>query len=44
MEERGTAEQQVPLIANRRAYGLSPGRRWRNFDGFELGLNLLSAA
>jgi phosphonoacetate hydrolase len=37
----GTSEQQVPLIANRPANGLAPGRRWRNFDAFELGLNLL---
>ena len=37
----GTSEQQVPLIANRRAVALPPGRRWRNFDAFDLGLNLL---
>ncbi len=39
----GTSEQQVPLIANRpaRAGALEPGRRWRNFDAFDLGLNLL---
>jgi len=39
----GTSEQQVPLIANRpaRAGALAPGRRWRNFDAFDLGLNLL---
>jgi phosphonoacetate hydrolase len=37
----GISEQQVPLIANRRAE-LPPGhRRWRNFDAFDLGLNLL---
>jgi len=37
----GTSEQQVPLIANRRAGALPAGRRWRNFDAFDLGLNLL---
>jgi phosphonoacetate hydrolase len=39
----GTSEQQVPLIANHpaRAGALEPGRRWRNFDAFDLGLNLL---
>jgi phosphonoacetate hydrolase len=38
----GTSEQQVPLIANRRAGVPLPQRRWRNFDAFELGLNLVS--
>ncbi len=38
----GTSEQQVPLIANRRAVALPPERRWRNFDAFDLGLNLLA--
>jgi phosphonoacetate hydrolase len=35
----GTSEQQVPLLINR---GVRPsaGRRWRNFDAFDLGLNL----
>ena len=37
----GTSEQQVPLIANRPVAGSAPTRRWRNFDAFELGLNLL---
>jgi len=37
----GTSEQQVPLIANRPAAALPAGRRWRNFDAFDLGLNLL---
>jgi phosphonoacetate hydrolase len=37
----GVSEQQVPLIANRAAASLPPGRRWRNFDAFDLGLNLL---
>jgi phosphonoacetate hydrolase len=37
----GTSEQQVPLIANRRPTALPAGRRWRNFDAFDLALNLL---
>ena len=36
----GISEQRVPLIVNRRIDGLDPGRRWRNFDAFELALNL----
>jgi phosphonoacetate hydrolase len=31
----------VPLIANRLANALPPGRRWRNFDAFDLALNHL---
>ncbi len=37
----GVSEQQVPLIANRVAAALPPGRRWRNFDAFDLALNHL---
>jgi phosphonoacetate hydrolase len=37
----GISEQQVPLIANRSVDALPPGRRWRNFDAFDLALNLL---
>ncbi len=37
----GVSEQQVPLIANRSSPSLDAGRRWRNFDAFDLGLNLL---
>jgi phosphonoacetate hydrolase len=37
----GISEQQVPLIANRAAPALPVGRRWRNFDAFDLALNLL---
>ena len=37
----GISEQQVPLIANRVAAALPPGRRWRNFDAFDLALNHL---
>jgi phosphonoacetate hydrolase len=35
----GLWEQRVPLILNRRIEGLDPGRRWRNFDAFDLALN-----
>jgi phosphonoacetate hydrolase len=38
----GISEQQVPLIANRRAHAL-PERRWRNFDAFDLALNRLQS-
>jgi phosphonoacetate hydrolase len=37
----GVSEQRVPLIANRPAASLPPGRRWRNFDAFDLALNYL---
>jgi phosphonoacetate hydrolase len=37
----GVSEQQVPLLANRRAAGLPEQRRWRNFDAFDLALNVL---
>ena len=36
----GVSEQRVPLILNRRTAALDPQRRWRNFDDFELALNL----
>jgi phosphonoacetate hydrolase len=36
----GISEQRVPLVINRRIEGLDPMRRWRNFDAFELALNL----
>jgi phosphonoacetate hydrolase len=35
----GVSEQTVPLIVNRRV-AADAGRRWRNFDAFDLGLNL----
>jgi phosphonoacetate hydrolase len=38
----GLSEQQVPLIANRPARELASGRRWRNFDAFDLALNHLA--
>ena len=37
----GVSEQRVPLIANRAAAALPSGRRWRNFDAFDLALNYL---
>ena len=36
----GVSEQRVPLILNRRTAALDPQRRWRNFDAFDLALNL----
>jgi phosphonoacetate hydrolase len=36
----GTSEQKVPLIVNRLLAEPAGKRRWRNFDAFELGLNL----
>jgi phosphonoacetate hydrolase len=39
----GTSEQKVPLIVNHRV-GAQPARRWRNFDAFDLGLNLIDRA
>jgi phosphonoacetate hydrolase len=35
----GLAEQQVPLVMNRRIPGLEVNRRWRNFDAFDWVLN-----
>ena len=35
----GVTEQRVPLILNRPPPDLDPGRRLRNFDAFDLGLN-----
>jgi phosphonoacetate hydrolase len=37
----GTSEQKVPLIANRKLKDPPGDRRWRNFDAFDLGLNLV---
>ena len=36
----GTSEQKVPLLVNRRTDAQPHGRLWRNFDAFDLGLNL----
>jgi phosphonoacetate hydrolase len=35
----GVSEQKVPLLFNRRLVDVSPKRRLRNFDVFELALN-----
>jgi len=35
----GLAEQQVPLVLNRRIAALDTNRRWRNFDAFDWVLN-----
>jgi phosphonoacetate hydrolase len=35
----GVSEQRVPLIINRPIKNLESGRRWRNFDAFDLALN-----
>jgi phosphonoacetate hydrolase len=35
----GESEQRVPLVVNRPIAGLDAGRRWRNFDAFDLVLN-----
>lgn len=36
----GTSEQKVPLLVNRSVGKQPDTRRWRNFDAFDLGLNL----
>jgi phosphonoacetate hydrolase len=36
----GLSEQKVPLLVNRKVTEQPPTRRWRNFDAFDLGLNL----
>jgi phosphonoacetate hydrolase len=36
----GVSEQRVPLVVNRGVADTGRARRWRNFDAFELGLNL----
>jgi phosphonoacetate hydrolase len=36
----GTSEQKVPLLVNRGVRAQPQSRRWRNFDAFDLGLNL----
>src|SRR5450631_1415806 len=38
----GLSEQKVPLIVNRGVAKQPATRRWRNFDAFELGLNLVN--
>ena len=36
----GISEQKVPLLVNRPLAPQPANRRWRNFDAFDLGLNL----
>jgi phosphonoacetate hydrolase len=36
----GLSEQKVPLLVNRKVAQQPASRRWRNFDAFDLGLNL----
>ncbi|MCW5748680.1 MAG: phosphonoacetate hydrolase [Alphaproteobacteria bacterium] len=38
----GVSEQKVPLICNRQLAAAHDGRRWRNFDAFDLALNLVA--
>ena len=38
----GISEQKVPLICNRRMTKVPGGRYWRNFDAFDLALNLVA--
>jgi len=39
----GTSEQRVPLLCNRKlANGDTGAHRWRNFDAFDLALNLVA--
>ncbi len=39
----GISEQKVPVICNRKlADGAAASRRWRNFDAFDLALNLVA--
>lgn len=40
----GVSEQRVPLILNRRIDKPVTARRWRNFDAFDLALNLAKPA
>lgn len=37
----GLSEQKVPLVCNRKLATPDAGRRWRNFDAFDLALNLV---
>jgi phosphonoacetate hydrolase len=38
----GLSEQKVPLICNRKLAQPADGRQWRNFDAFDLALNLVA--
>jgi phosphonoacetate hydrolase len=38
----GISEQRVPLLCNRKLAAPANGRHWRNFDAFDLALNLVA--
>src|SRR5262249_9522710 len=38
----GLSEQRVPLLCNRKLAADATGRQWRNFDAFDLALNLVA--
>ncbi|MDP3158973.1 MAG: phosphonoacetate hydrolase [Reyranella sp.] len=38
----GISEQKVPLLCNRKLAGDAGARHWRNFDAFDLALNLVA--
>ena len=38
----GVSEQRVPLLCNRKLAGDAGSRHWRNFDAFDLALNLVA--
>jgi phosphonoacetate hydrolase len=38
----GISEQRVPLLCNRKLAGDAGSHRWRNFDAFDLALNLVA--
>ncbi|MDP2334322.1 MAG: phosphonoacetate hydrolase [Reyranella sp.] len=38
----GISEQKVPLLCNRKLAGDAGSRQWRNFDAFDLALNLVA--
>ena len=40
----GASEQKVPLLVNRTVEHAPANHRWRNFDAFDLGLNLAKAS
>jgi phosphonoacetate hydrolase len=40
----GMSEQKVPLLVNRSVARRTDARHWRNFDAFDLGLNLAARA
>ena len=38
----GISEQKVPLLCNRKLSADAATRHWRNFDAFDLALNLVA--